>query len=633
MNKFYDFGRLGFLAVLALFFIACANPTPQQGNQPTGVPQQQATPQQAVQPGNTPSVVRAPSGVKANHPGGIEYLDSIPMKLHGGVTKAPVRISNGVTKAPVITWGADEATIFANGGKKTQPGSIFAREGLKLELFREDNFVRAVERFLSGETPYLRGTKDMIASAQEVLSANGIEVVEIYNHSRSYGGDTMVCRNTLVQKPSDLRGQYVGLQLYGPHMYFLQRILKDNGMTLNDVKIRWLRELTIPPYDTGDVAVDPMSAMQKDSTLACAMVISPDMVALTSGGKVGTGAESSVAGAYMLVSSKEADVIYDVYVVRKDYLDANRPEVQKFVHGLMVGAEEQVDLFNQADVRAAEYQKFVRSAALILRDNEQLTADIEGMYADMKFQKYGGNVQFYSGEAPRNFGVLSKEAEEALMGYGLVLRHIPLDHAMWDYAILAVGLRDTSGVKVPRFDPVKVQQYVAEPSVQARSGFIEFVVYFEAGEVDFSAEEYRVQLDAVIEMAPVYPGAIINIVAYADPGFFNEMKRRGASPQELQQIKTAAVNTSKKRADALEAAVLEHARERGVLINGTQLVPTGRGFDGVPNPNTVTPITLDAASSQYVYDPNQDTPEMKAQRADNRRLVFKFIPAVAEIQE
>src|SRR3989344_5074503 len=575
MNKFYDFGRLGFLAVLALFFIACANPTPQQGNQPTGVPQQQATPQQAVQPGNTPSVVRAPSGVKANHPGGIEYLDSIPMKLHGGVTKAPVRISNGVTKAPVITWGADEATIFANGGKTTQPGSIFAREGLKLELFREDNFVRAVERFLSGETPYLRGTKDMIASAQEVLSANGIEVVEIYNHSRSYGGDTMVCRNTLVQKPSDLRGQYVGLQLYGPHMYFLQRILKDNGMTLNDVKIRWLRELTIPPYDTGDVAVDPMSAMQKDSTLACAMVISPDMVALTSGGKVGTGAESSVAGAYMLVSSKEADVIYDVYVVRKDYLDANRPEVQK----------------------------------------------------------YGGNVQFYSGEAPRNFGVLSREAEEALMGYGLLSRHTPLDHAKWDYAILAVGLRDTSGVKVPRFDPVKVQQYVAEPSVQARSGFIEFVVYFEAGEVDFSAEEYRVQLDAVIEMAPVYPGAIINIVAYADPGFFNEMKRRGATPQELQQIKTAAVNTSKKRADALEAAVLEHARERGVLINGTQLVQTGRGFDGVPNPNTVIPITLDAASSQYVYDPNQDTPEMKAQRADNRRLVFKFIPAVAEIQE
>src|SRR3989344_7897805 len=147
MNKFYDFGRLGFLAVLVAvlaFFIACANPTPQQqgGNQPTGVPQQQA-----VQPGNTPSVVRAPSGVKANHPGGIEYLDSIPMKLHGGVTKAPVRISNGVTKAPVITWGADEATIFANGGKTTQPGSIFAREGLKLELFREDNFVRAVERF------------------------------------------------------------------------------------------------------------------------------------------------------------------------------------------------------------------------------------------------------------------------------------------------------------------------------------------------------------------------------------------------------------------------------------------------------------------------------------------------------
>ena len=64
------------------------------------------------------------------------------------------------------------------------------------------------------------------------------------------------------------------------------------------------------------------------------MAISPDALKLTSNGTVGTGAEGSVKGARMLLSTKTASrIIADVYAVRKDYFDTHRAEVQKFVHG------------------------------------------------------------------------------------------------------------------------------------------------------------------------------------------------------------------------------------------------------------------------------------------------------------
>lgn len=635
------FLRLAMMALgvllLLITMVACAaqqSPTTApQGSQPASSPQPTVQqPTTSIQP--TPVVVQAPAGIKAN-PAGIEYLDPVPMSKMVHAIKAPVRTTPaGATKVPLITWGADEATILANGARTTQPSSIFAREGLNIELFREDNFVRAVEKVIAGETPYLRGTKDMISAALEVLKEQGIKMVEIYNLSRSTGGDTMVCRSDMVRTAADLKGRYVGLQLYGPHMYYLARLLKDGGLSINDVKIRWLRELTIPPYDTKGVAVDPMSAMQRDPTLACVMVISPDMMALTSGGNVGTGAESSVKGAYMLLSTKEAgNVIYDVYVVRKDYLDVHRAEVQKFVHGLMVATEEQIDLFNQKDQRQEEYRSFVRLSAVFLRDNEQLVADVEGLYADMTFAKYAGNVQFYSGQGTtRTFDVLTKETQEALIGYGLLLGYVPLDYARWDYAVLAQGLRDTAGVSVPKFDPVKVQQYVSSPDVAAKSGFVEFIVYFGASEVNFSVDEYKLKFDTVIEMAQVYAGAVIVIEGQVDPGFYNALKQKGSSEQELKQTRSGAINTSKKRADSVQKALMEHAAARGVTINPTQFTTTGVGFDKATHPDTITPIKLDASGS-YVFDRNHDTPEMQRKRQENRKVVFKFIPAVAEIEE
>src|SRR3989344_3311813 len=129
----------------------------------------------------------------------------------------------------------------------------------------------------------------MINAAAEVFKREGVDLVVVHQLTWSNGGDTIVAKAN-VKNPSDLRGKTIGLQLYGPHMDYVLNILKSAGVQPSEVKFKWLRELTLPTYNTTK-AVDPVTAFQKDPTLDAVMVINPDAQLLTSGGKIGTGAD------------------------------------------------------------------------------------------------------------------------------------------------------------------------------------------------------------------------------------------------------------------------------------------------------------------------------------------------------
>jgi hypothetical protein len=121
-------------------------------------------------------------------------------------------------------------------------------------------------------------------------------------------------------------------------------------------------------------------------------VIIPDALALTSNGTVGTGAEDSVRGAVILLSTKTANrVIADAYVVRRDFLDANRQSVQGFVHGLMLADEQLRELVENKGSRTSDYRAAIEAAAQILLDSAQAIGDAEAMYADAEFVGWKGN--------------------------------------------------------------------------------------------------------------------------------------------------------------------------------------------------------------------------------------------------
>ena len=88
--------------------------------------------------------------------------------LVGKVAVRPVK-STSALEIPFITWGGDVATFHANGGLTTRSGSTYDRLGMKFKLTPGDDFVAQVKNYLSGQTPFLRGTMRMLGQASEVL--------------------------------------------------------------------------------------------------------------------------------------------------------------------------------------------------------------------------------------------------------------------------------------------------------------------------------------------------------------------------------------------------------------------------------------------------------------------------------
>lgn len=280
--------------------------------------------------------------------------------------------SGGPTNVPLITWGGDITTIYANGNSlNTSKGSIFGNSGLNLKLFKEDDFQKQVEMYLRGETPYLRGTMGMINLASELLSQDlRTKPVVIYQMTWSNGGDVIVVKEG-IKTLKDLCGKTIALQAYGPHVDYMTRVITDACGSVNKVNIKWTEDLVGVEGNT------PGAAFRGDPSVSAAFVISPDAVVLTSGGvgSVGTGAEFSVKGARAPFSTKTANrIIADVYVVRSDFLNKNRAEVEKFTHGLMLAEESLRDTVKNKTSQPAPYKAMIDASAEILLGSRQAVA-------------------------------------------------------------------------------------------------------------------------------------------------------------------------------------------------------------------------------------------------------------------
>jgi len=499
------------------------------------------------------------------------------------VVNTPIgNVSGGTINVPLITWGGDIATVFANGNSRTTvKGSIFNQKGLSVKLFREDDFKKQVEMYLRGDTPYLRGTMGMINLAAEVLSADPrTRPVVVYKLTDSNGGDAMVVKSG-IKTAKDLKGKTIVVQAYGPHVDYLAKILADAGLSIRDVNIKWTKDITGSDNS-------PAAALRNDSSAHAAMVIIPDALALTSNGTVGTGAEDSVKGARILLSTRTANrVIADVYVVRADYFQSNRAEVEKFVHGLLLAEEALKELVKNKKSQPAQYQQMISAAADVLLDSPQAIADTEGMYADAEFAGYRGNTKFFGDKSNlRNFERITSEVQSSFIAAGYLSKRIPMDHAKWDYTALKSGLRDTIGVVAPKFDTDEVARVIDKKQKQGalkEGELFSLEVFFQPNQNSFPFESYADAFMKVVELTSTYGGAVITIEGHSDPLGYLKNKKEGASEIVLNRTRQAAKNLSLTRSNAVRDNIIAFAKKKGITIDTSQFVVVGHGIDQPKN--------------------------------------------------
>jgi len=493
------------------------------------------------------------------------------------VVTTPVgSIAPGPVQVPIITWGGDIATLYANGNSKiTAKNGIFGKLGLNLSLAREDVFAKQVEAYLSGRSPYLRGTLGMINMAAEVAGRDPrTRPVVIYQLTWSAGGDAMVVKGN-VRTTRDLRGKTIAVQAYGPHVDYLAKILADAGLSMKDINIKWMADIT-------GGAKSPAAAL-RDGGVDAAMVIIPDALALTSNGTVGTGAEDSVKGARILLSTKTANrIIADVYAVRADYLQSNRADVENFVRGLLQGEEALRQLVANKAARAAEYKQTMSSAAQALLDSPQAVSDAEGMYHDADFAGLSGNFAFFAkADNPRSFAQLNREIQTAFTAVGLMAKSAGLEYPKWDYRRFGVGGAPVTAPEAPRFDSEKVATIVARKQQQGRLGegeLFTFEVYFRPNQDKFSEDLYSDAFKRVASLAATYGGAIITVEGHSDPMAYLQAKRDGASSLVLSRTQQSAKNLSLARAIAVRDSIISYAKARGTSLDPSQFAVVGHGI-------------------------------------------------------
>ena len=560
---------------------------------------------------------------------------------------------------PFITWGGDAATFHANGGLTTQNGTIYDDLGLKIRLTPGDDFVGQVKNYMSGKTPFLRGTFRMLGQASEVLgSSPGTKPVVIMQLSWS-AGDHIVSRKTLNSlndlAPKNGRKVRIAIQKGGPHVGLLFDSLASAKLTNRDVELVWVDDLT--------GANGPAQKFRDDQTIDACCVITPDMLGLTGGfDSKGTGAEGTVEGAQVLNSTQSMSrSIADVYAVRSDWYKANRDFVEKFVAGYLKSTAEVVQMRNSFESSGnmnSDYRKLLTTSQNIFGKEvlPTLEVDAHGLLLDCNFVGLPGQVAFFDKTTNNlsGFYTMMESSLNLATNWGYASSRMGFDPPTFDYAKMA----RTAGMKYEaptrsqgKFQEAEVFEIIEGEGLDENT-IVSFTINFDVNQNQFAAAQFGPEFKRALQAASTFGNAVVVIRGHADPTkALGEFVRAGLAKKTIrvtgnkgnrryylrngakldltqtdtvvrlinsgqfetaqhrpQQTMQAALNLSKARADAVKKTIVDYAKSLNVPLDATQIQPVGAG----------------------ISDPIVPRPINNEQAAENRRVEFRIVRVPAE---
>lgn len=560
------------------------------------------------------------------------FLDYVAADPVGPVTQtAPLQV-------PFITWGGDMATFYANGGLVTKAGSLFQRQGLSLRLTPGDDFIQQVRDYRAGKTPFLRGTFHMMGLASEAIGSDPRTKGVVILQMTWSAGDHLVARAHL-KTLADLKGKTIALQQSGPHVGMLDDILKTARLNWDDIKVVWTKALTASTDS-------PLEVFRKRADVDACFAITPDMAALCGGlTSTGTGAEGTVKGARVLVSTAQMSrSIADVYVCRKDFYDAHKDLVTKFVAAYLKACEEIVELKKQYEAKGStEYKALLQLTQDIYgKATVPTLEDAHGLVTDCSFVGYPGNVAFFTEQGNlTGFEEFQKAALNLAVNRGFARERMGLFPSGLDYRSPAF-LSYLTKTQLERGERFHAETVGKEIELLTSGGglddrtLLSFTINFEPNQTEFSAVQYGAEFQRVVETAAKFGGAVIAIRGHADPTkTLYDLVKAGMTKGVLKRVGTpgnysysfngkpldlnataelvkaidvgafdgvpdinpretmqAALNLSLSRAQAVLESIITYAKGKGLVMDKSQVQPAGVG---IREPFVAKPANMDEA--------------------------------------
>src|SRR5438094_4130485 len=204
---------------------------------------------------------------------------------------------NGTIHIVSSTWTGYALIYLANAN------GIWKQHGLDVN-FKDvedpnDRFIALTANRLEG----MASTVDAFARQQ----SNGVPAIEVFPIDASVGGDGILAKNTITSV-ADLKGKNVAVNQGSVSEWFLAQVLKDNGLSLSDVK----------------------EQNMKSGEAGAAFVASKVDVAVT--WEPWLSKAKTRTDGHILVSSKQyPDLIMDSFAFRKDFVQKYPDTVKDFM--------------------------------------------------------------------------------------------------------------------------------------------------------------------------------------------------------------------------------------------------------------------------------------------------------------
>jgi NitT/TauT family transport system substrate-binding protein len=283
--------------------------------------------------------------------------------------------SGDVVKVGVVTWGGYAGGQYFNNGFKPNADSRYRKDyGFDVEFKVLDDFEASRAAWKNGDIDLLWTTAD--AFPTEAASLGDFDPQIVFQSDWSRGGDAIVARRG-INSVADLKGKKIAVAELTPSHSFLLWLLEAGGLKLSDVEI--VKQAS---------AIDAASIF-KAKQVDAAVVWSPDDALCV----------QAVEGSKVLQSTKSAsNIIADVFIAKKKWVDANQDKLQKLYEGWMKGAAE-----INTDAKAKN------DAAKILASQFQISeADALQSINNVRLTTHGDNLNFF-GKNPDYKGVTGEQ--------------------------------------------------------------------------------------------------------------------------------------------------------------------------------------------------------------------------------
>jgi NitT/TauT family transport system substrate-binding protein len=266
----------------------------------------QGTVTTAAAPSSQPSTVKS-------------FIDNT---ISGTKTSEPLGTKKNPLKVSIVSFHGYAPGLMANGGLKTEAGSINDRNGLAVEFLLQDDIPTLATLFASNTAHCAWRTSDFWAQEHPNLrnaKGDGKAVMVVDN---TQGGDAVIARDPNIKSVEGLAGKSVALLQFTPSHGLLQDAIENSSLTPRQ------KQSIKMVFINADEGTGGVRAAYESGKVDAAVIWDPDLaLALRSGGHV-------------VYSTKQAsNLIYDVMVCNTQVL--NQPTgadaIQKFVSGWMDG--------------------------------------------------------------------------------------------------------------------------------------------------------------------------------------------------------------------------------------------------------------------------------------------------------